>query len=44
MFEAGQNQSLEKTIFKITLRSRYTHRRKNKMTKEEKKIAVRAER
>jgi hypothetical protein len=34
MFDEGQNREVEKTIFKITLRSKYTHRRKNKLSKE----------
>jgi len=33
MFDQGQNQELEKTTFRITLRSRYTHHRKAKMSK-----------
>lgn len=43
-YEEGQNRKLEDTIFKVTLRSRYTHKRKNKLTKQEKKIALQIER
>ena len=42
MFEQGQNHDIENTTFRITLRSRYTHRRKNKLSKEEKKQAIRS--
>ena len=40
MFDEGQNSEILKTKFKISSRSRYTHHRKSKMSKEEKKKVI----
>ena len=40
MFDEGQNSELLETKFRITLRSKYTHHRKSKMSKEEKRKVI----